>query len=142
MDFVFHEAKKEEEMRNNSHNILGEFVNHLDLLNTIGGGMAMTNVSAHENGSNLIIKLKTPCMEAENYHVEIVENVLRVFSTLNTESAEGTTKTPFFVRGFPIPYYVNSEKIEAVFDDKELKIFLPYNEKFKAAPKVVEIKQL
>lgn len=129
-------------MRNNSHNIFGEFVHHLDLLNTIGGGMAMTNVSAIENANNLIVKLKTPCTEAENYHLEIVDNVLRVFSTVHLDSNEDESKTPFFVRGIPIPYYVDSDKIEAIFEDKELKIFLPYNDKFKAAPKVVEIKQL
>jgi HSP20 family protein len=115
-------------------------INDLDLLNTVNGGVSMTYVDVVENDRNMLMKVFTPGLEPYSYRIQIINNILNVYGYLGEPSEDGVIRYPSFVRSLPIPYFVDTDKIDAVFDEKELKVYLPYNDKYRSGPKDVEIK--
>jgi HSP20 family protein len=107
--------------------ILTEIANQIDLLITINGGVSMTSVDIVQGVDNFTIKVKTPGINKYAYQVEINNNKLLIYTLIQVERNEGAVQLPSFVKYFPIPKDVNFDEIEAVYEDGELKVIVPYN---------------
>lgn len=122
-------------MRLNHKNILSDFIRPIDLLNTINGGVSMTTLKLSEQEDGFVLHVSAPTVEAEAFNVFVDGTKLVLFSELPKELNEilGTqsVRIPMFHHSFDIPTFINTEQIEAVYEDGELKIFLPFKDKSK-----------
>lgn len=117
--------------------------NQLDKLNTISGGVVMTSMDLLQNQDGFVANVSTPTLGEENYHIEVQNNQLRLFVFLNDSlhTSDAKAKVPSFFRVFPIPPFVDGEKIEAVFENNELKIYAPFKEGFDGDARNINIKR-
>lgn len=117
--------------------------NQLDKLNTISGGVVMTSMDLLQNQEGFVANVSTPTLGEENYHIEVQNNQLRLFVFLNHSlyASDTNAKVPAFFRVFPIPPFVDGEKIEAVFENNELKIYAPFKEGFDGDARNINIKR-
>lgn len=111
-----------------NNNILKGFSHHIDLLNTLNGGVSMATVNVRETEHTIILDIVAPTVDPEAVNVYINQNKLIVFIELKTSEAAteaGGIKVPLFTRTFDIPYFVDYEKIEANYDEGAVKVLLP-----------------
>jgi HSP20 family protein len=130
-------------------NLMGGFGNQIDLLNTMGGGLSMTSVNLEETSYAYVVKVKTPSLQGEAYHIEVNGNQLIIYTILSkqtelsAEQEEGSQKVliPSFIRSFPLPpLVVDKNRIEAVFEEGELKVIVPKNPQVEEKPRKIEIR--
>ena len=129
-------------------NLMGSFCNQIDLLNTMGGGMSLTSVSIAETPHGYVINVKTPSLNNEAYHVEINQNQLIIYTLLNTagqvqpgqETNGQQVVLPSFVKAFPLPDFVDKKRIEATFEEGELRVLVPVKPRTEEKPRKIEIK--
>ena len=112
-----------------------------DLTNTLGGGMSEPVVRTHKLHDSHVIEIKVPGITEESLKVEIHNNWLTVFQTLKISSREAEVQLPRIVFNKAIPYFVDVEKIEAKFEDRELIVRLPFNERANGYHRKVGIRQ-
>jgi HSP20 family protein len=141
MWFAFFDLKRRKIMKENN-NILKEIINQIDMFNTLNGGVSMTTVGIKQTEDNYMINVKTPGISPEAYHVEVVNNQLVLYALMdvNPKQGESQAKVPSFVRTFLLPYYVDTDNIEATYEDNELKVVLPFTRKMSSTPKIINIK--
>ena len=101
------------------------------------------NVWANEDG--VIVSAKLPGITAENIDISVKENTVTIAGTrepaaledgqkfLNKERGDGD-----FSRTFRLPFAVNSNNVEAVFENGVLSVSLPRAEEDK--PRKIEVK--
>lgn len=128
----------------NNRRLLRRLLQQGDLLNTINGGVSMTNVVKQQRENDFTVVVSAPTLPAESYNVVINDRQLIIFSVLpNTvESVEDQlVNIPIFYKSFDLPAYIDIENIEAIHDDKELVVVLPFKESARYHKKI-DIKHL
>lgn len=117
-----------------------------DILNTINGGVSLTSVKTKQNDDHFLITISAPSVSTEAFNIVINQNQLVVYSVLQEmkrgESAREVINLPMFYRTFNIPLYVDKKKIEAVHEESELKIILPFKEFPEKTWRKIDIKHL
>lgn len=134
-------------MKLNKH-LTGGFGNQIDWLNTMGGGMSLTSVDIAETPYGYVINVKTPSLNSEAYHVEINQNQLIVYTLLNQASQvqpgrernDQSVIIPSFIKSFPLPDFVDKKRIEATFEEGELRVLVPVKPQTQEKPRKIEIK--
>ena len=115
-----------------------------DLLNTINGGISMTNLVKEQREKEFALIISAPALPASAYNVVLNDRQLIIFSVL-PESGNGVedqlVNIPMFYRSFELPPYIDIENIEAIHDDKELMVVLPFKESARFNRKI-DIKHL
>jgi HSP20 family protein len=107
--------------------LLTEIANQIDLINTINGGVSMTSVNIIQEADHYIIKVKTPGINKFAYHVELTNNKILIYTLLKVDKRDSEVEVPSFIQYFPIPNEVNTDDIQADFEDGELKVKVPFN---------------
>lgn len=127
-------------MRLDHKNVLSDFIRPIDLLNTINGGVSMTTMHLNEIPDGIMLHVSSPTVQAEAFNVFVDNNKLVVFSELPQDLNEMTgpypVRIPMFHHSFDIPNFVSIEQIEAVYEEGELKVFLPFKDGTKAHRKI------
>ncbi|WP_299818176.1 Hsp20/alpha crystallin family protein [uncultured Pontibacter sp.] len=113
---------------------------HLDLFNTIGGGVSETFVSVKQHELDAVIEVWAAGVNPESFKVVLRNNNLTVSSTIQSNHSMHVA-APIFSRTFVLPPAVNMALIDATYEDGKLRIKLPYNESANKAREIV-IKQL
>ncbi len=122
--------------------------NRLDVSNYENFSIPKVNIS--ENISTFVIELAAPGLKKENFAVEIEKEVLKVSSSFaqKEESSDTSDNTQFtrkefnygtFSRSFTLPETVESESINATYEDGILRITVPKKEKAEDIKRMVEI---
>lgn len=124
----------------NNRDFLHNVAQHLNLFNTISGGISETNVTINKFKKGATIEVWAAGVSAESFKVMVHNNQLTVFSLLHYNNNEELT-VPMYSQVFVIPPQVDISKIEAVYQDGKIQIRLPYHSAA-IRPKEIEIKQL
>ncbi|MFW5759913.1 MAG: Hsp20 family protein [Cyclobacteriaceae bacterium] len=115
---------------------LKKYVNQLELLNTLSGGVAMTSINIDQLPNKIMIKAQAPTVPSEAYDIVINDNKLILYSaTQNKDKA-----LPLFEQIFDIPSFVNKDAISADAEDGHIVIHMPFKEGEKLRPRRINIR--
>lgn len=112
----------------------------IDLLNTLGGGVSETYVDIKKYKKGAVINVYAAGVDPEAFKVVLHNNQLTVFSVLQSKE-NPEMAAPLFNRMFMLPPQVDLGRVEAVYQDGQLRVKLPYYEST-GQPREIEIKQL
>lgn len=115
---------------------------------TVGKEFGWNNppVNIHENKDGFHLELVAPGLKREDFKVNIDNGLLTVGYEKKSETENSEYKThrrefnfTSFKRSFRIDDVVNTESIQAKYEDGILKLYLPKKEEVKALPKEINI---
>lgn len=115
---------------------------------TVGKEFGWNNppVNIHENKDGFHLELVAPGLKKEDFKVNIDNGLLTVGYEKKSETENNEYKThrrefnfTSFKRSFRIDDIVNTESIQAKYEDGILKLYLPKKEEVKALPKEISI---
>ena len=124
----------------NNKDFLKNIAQHLNLFNTIAGGMSETQVTIDKYKKGAVIQVWAASVSPESFKVMVHKNQLTVYSLLHSVD-NPELHVPVFNSIFVIPPEVDISNIEAVYQDGKLQVRLPYHSAA-IRPKEIEIKQL
>jgi HSP20 family protein len=117
-----------------------DFVNHIDMLNTINGGASLTSMVVDKKDDKLTVRISAPTVEGDAYNLLLRGDQLIVYTTLSDDWLLDVTsdvnKMPLFARTIDLPPFVDREAIDAVYENGELHIVLSFTETNKAIKKI------
>ncbi|MDJ1466442.1 Hsp20/alpha crystallin family protein [Cytophagaceae bacterium DM2B3-1] len=126
-------------------NDLKEYVNQINWLNTITGGVSMTAIQVAHDAEKLVISLSAPGVDPESFHIFVNNDKLTIHSFLPEmfdkfieEQEEEEEPVPMFQRIFDIPNFVDSSHIQAVYSHGQLQVLLPFKDRDEA-PRRIDI---
>lgn len=105
-------------------------------------------VNIIENLPNFVLELAVPGLNKEDFAIEIEEDTLKITSKKVEEKEEGLKDLKFlkkefnytsFERSFKLPENIETDSIQANYENGVLKVTLPKMEEKKALKKMVEI---
>ncbi|MEO1655201.1 MAG: Hsp20/alpha crystallin family protein [Bacteroidota bacterium] len=128
------------------YNALAGTAKHINLLNTVNGGITMTSVDLMQDDQGYTARFYNAAFDGDNYHVELNNRQLTVYTTINEEyydvTEKGKVMIPSFIRTFPIPDHVDVDKIDAVFEEGALIITAPFREDMDGSVRKLNIRNL
>jgi len=104
-----------------------ELLTSVDVLNTLHGGVSEPQVSFSQLENAREIRIKAPSIAPESIQVEVNNNTLSIYYTMNITSAGKNIKLPYAIYNWQLPYFIDISKINAVVDGRELVVTLPFN---------------
>ena len=110
----------------------------LDLLNTLGGGIAQARLRIDKREKGVIIRVALPSVKPQNFHVVLNENTLTVYAEFR-HTPDDKLAAPLFSRTLSLPGGLNASRIDAVFEGEELLVRIPYAANDE--PREIDIKQ-
>lgn len=120
--------------------LLKNIAQQIDLLNTLGGGVSETYVDIKKFKKGAVINVYAAGVDPEAFKVVLHNNQLTVFSVLQSKE-NSEMAAPLFNRIFVLPPQVDLGRVEAVYQDGQLMVNLPFYEST-GQPREIEIKQL
>lgn len=118
-----------------------DLITSIDVLNTINGGVSEPQVNLNHYDDFREIRIKVPGINHENIHVEVHNNNLSIFYTMNIFSDDKLVQLPRFVYNKNIPYFIDISGINARFEEDELVVHLPFNRLANGYHKEIKIRQ-
>ena len=106
-------------------NIMGRLAFIADAANTVNGGMVQTASTTFKNYDHCQVDIAVPGISPEKLVVEVNNDVVLVFLEMNISLDE---QFSHIIKFFPIPNEVNSDLIQASYDERKLSIIMPYKE--------------
>jgi HSP20 family molecular chaperone IbpA len=106
---------------------LKELLTSVDILNTLHGGVSEPFLSVVEKQEGREIRVRVPGVDRESLKAEINNNELSVYYIIPVESNGNLINMPKVIYRDVLPLSIELKGIEAIYDDEELVIFLPYN---------------
>ena len=113
---------------------------HLDLLNTIGGGVSETYTQIKKRRHDAVIEVWAAGINPEAFKVVLRNNSLTVSSALQSDHNPNVV-APIHSRTFLLPPTVDLSMIEATYQGGKLHIRLPYHEAADK-PREIQIRQM
>jgi HSP20 family molecular chaperone IbpA len=104
-----------------------DLVTSIDVLNTLNGGVSEPHVSNFERDQGREVRLYVPSIDREAIHVEIHNNTLTVYYYISIASTDKLIQVPQVVYSKIVPYFIDIGKINAMFEEEELVVRLPFN---------------
>lgn len=125
--------------------LLRGLLKQTDYLNTANGGTSMTSFDLVRNDYSFVISVKSPAMPADVFNIMLDFNQLTIYTVLAgfdefENDEDELVKIPIFIRTFEIPSFVDIENIEAIYENEELKVFLPFKSPQENAHRSIDIK--
>ena len=120
--------------------LLKNIAQQIDLLNTLGGGVSETYVDIKKYKKGAVINVYAAGVDPEAFKVVLHNNQLTVFSVLQSKE-NPEMAAPLFNRIFMLPPQVDLGRVEAVYQEGQLMVKLPFYEST-GQPREIEIKQL
>ncbi|MFD2246817.1 Hsp20/alpha crystallin family protein [Pontibacter ruber] len=119
---------------------LRSIAQQINLLNTVSGGVSETYVDIEKYNRGAVIKVWAAGVNPDAFKVVLHSNQLTIFSLFHSPENQEMA-VPLFNKVFMLPPQVDISRIEALHQNGELQVKLPYHEStFK--PQEIEIKQL
>ncbi len=109
-------------------------------------GLNNPPVNIHENNEGFHLELVAPGLKKEDFKVNLDKGLLTISYEKKNESENNDYKThrrefnfTSFKRSFRVDDVINTEAVEAKYEDGVLKLYLPKKEEVKALPKEINI---
>jgi HSP20 family protein len=103
------------------HNIAPQ----LDLLNTIGGGVAQPQLRVDQHPKGVIVRVAMPTVSADRFRVVLNQNKLTVFGEYRHEP-DDQLAAPLFVQTLDLPANLDGTRTDAIHEGQELRIRIPF----------------
>ena len=97
----------------------------LDLLNTIGGGVAQPQIRIDQRSKGVVVRVAMPTVSADSFRVVLNNQQLTVFSEYRHEP-DDQLSAPLFVQTLNLPTNLDLARIDAVQEDGELRVRIPF----------------
>ncbi|MFN5169023.1 MAG: Hsp20/alpha crystallin family protein [Cyclobacteriaceae bacterium] len=105
-----------------------ELLTSIDVLNTLNGGHIEARVALQQKPEWREIRVSVPGIGRDHIKVEIHNNYLMVFYTHQLQLTAQRIEVPRVVYNKAIPYFIDADRIEAVFEGPQLVVRMPFNE--------------
>lgn len=125
---LYMEIHKGDRIMRKNNKFLRELVQSVDVLNTINGGMSEPTVQHLKLSDHHEIEVRIPGVSQNAIKVEVHNNWLTVFYTMEIKSVGSVLNVPKVVFNKSLPYYIDVKKISASTSDGWLVVHLPFNE--------------
>ena len=97
----------------------------LDLLNTIGGGVAQPRLQVEQHANGVIVHVAMPTVAADSFRVVLRQNQLTVFSEYR-HRPDDPLAAPLFVQMLELPANLDASRIDAIHENQELRVRIPF----------------
>lgn len=121
-------------------NILKGLGLQTDLLNTLGGGVSMAQVAIKNKKDRLEVRVFVPGLGPEAMQVVLDQNRLILLGVLPAAQNQ-ELQAPLFHQVIEVPFQVDAAGIQARFEDRILKVVLPFAEGRRQGPRAIEIER-
>ena len=99
----------------------------LDLMNTIGGGVAQPLIRIDKRKRGIILRVALPTVAPESFHVVLNDQRLTIYGEYRHEPDDDLA-APLFVNNFDLPKVLDLSNIDAVHEGHELQVRIPYKD--------------
>ena len=99
----------------------------LDLLNTIGGGVAQPKLHINQRPKGVVLHVTMPSVTAEHFHVVLNNNNLTVYGEYRHQP-EDKLAAPLFVQQLNLPNNLDLTSINATHENGELRVAIPFKD--------------
>ena len=97
----------------------------LDLLNTIGGGVAQPQLRVDRRSKGVVLRVAMPTVPADSFRVVLNQQKLTVFGEYRHEP-DDQLAAPLFVQTLDLPNNLDLTRIDAVHEGNELRVRIPF----------------
>ena len=97
----------------------------LDLLNTIGGGVAQPEFRIDQRPQGVLVRIAMPTVSADSFRVVLNQQQLTVFGEYRHEP-DDQLAAPLFVQTLELPTNLDLARIDAVHEGRELRVRIPF----------------
>lgn len=97
----------------------------LDLLNTIGGGVAQPQLRIDQRPKGVIVRVAMPTVPAESFRVVLNQQRLTVFGEYRHDPTDQLA-APLFVQSLDLPNNLDLARIDVVHEGDELQVRIPF----------------
>jgi HSP20 family protein len=111
----------------------------LDLLNTVGGGIAQAVLRVDKGEKGVVVRVAAPSVQPENFHVLLNNNDLTVYCEYRHQPAD-KLGAPLFSQTLALPPNLDLSRIDAVYEGNELRVRIPFKDPA-AQQREIDIKQ-
>ncbi|MBC8081680.1 MAG: Hsp20 family protein [Hymenobacter sp.] len=111
----------------------------LDLLNTLGGGIAQAQLRIEKRKKGVVIRVAAPSVRPENIHVVLNNSRMTVFGEFRHQP-DDQLAAPLFSRILDLPANLDLTRIEAIHENNELQVRIPYQDSA-SQQREIDIKQ-
>lgn len=99
----------------------------LDLLNTLGGGIAQAQMRVDKLEKGVVVRIAAPSVDPKNFHVVLNNSRLTVYGEFRHQP-EDQLGAPLFTRVLDLPANLDLTRIDAVHEHNELRVRIPYKD--------------
>jgi HSP20 family protein len=99
----------------------------LDLLNTVGGGIAQGVMRVDKGEKGVVIRVAVPSVQPEHFHVVLNNNDLTVYCDYRHQR-EDKMGVPLFNQTIALPANLDLSRIDAIHEGHELRVRIPYTD--------------
>ena len=97
----------------------------LDLLNTIGGGVAQPQLRIDRHPKGVIVRVAMPTVSTNSFRVVLNQQKLTVFGEYRHEP-DDQLAAPLFVHTLDLPANLDVARIDAIHEGQELRVRIPF----------------
>ncbi|MFD2719005.1 Hsp20/alpha crystallin family protein [Hymenobacter monticola] len=97
----------------------------LDLLNTIGGGVAQPQLRVDQRPKGVILRVAMPTVSADSFRVVLNKQQLSVFGEYRHQP-DDQLAAPLFVQTLNLPNNLDLAHIDASHEGNELQVRIPF----------------
>lgn len=127
----------------NNKQLLRNLLFQGDQLNTLGGGVAQVTMKVKKQEDGFLVRVHAPGISPDNLKVISETKGLQIYATLNLINEDQMPALiPIFYRKLDLPSFVDTDAIEAVYQDSKLEVFIPIGRNSTSVKKEIEIKQI
>jgi HSP20 family molecular chaperone IbpA len=105
-----------------------DLLTSVDVMNTLNGGRTEPIIKLTQLENYREIRVKIPGIDAETIDVEVHDNNMTIYYTMNIVSGDKLMKLPYTIYNRQQPYFIDVGKINAQVVQGELIVKLPFNQ--------------
>ena len=97
----------------------------LDLMNTIGGGVAQPKLRVDQHPKGVILRVAMPTVPAESFRVVLNQQKITVLGEFRHAPTDELA-APLFLQTLDLPANLDLTRIDAVHEGAELRVRIPF----------------